>query len=250
MSLRVVQPLDPSAAQQADRLVYLVYQHYPRPNPLYDAAGQRQPIDPESDAHDRVRQLWLNAYRLNGGHMEPVPPIRTRPEEDCEHCPGNDPAPEDFLFDFHWIPGREQTRDLSLTLFTDDEGPSYRQSHRLDEAGAVTDLGDGYLRVRFTDILPGRSYAMEVAPGPSYPAGEASAPYLTFKGVILPRQGRFSRLRHDVFEEGLDALELSPPEERLQETSGSDDWLMLTGRAANADEPEDEAPQDAAERTD
>jgi hypothetical protein len=56
------QPLDPAAVTAADEAVYSRYASQPRPNALFDAAGNRLPLDASDPAQMGLRSEWRQAY--------------------------------------------------------------------------------------------------------------------------------------------------------------------------------------------
>ncbi|WAC21845.1 hypothetical protein OVA24_10665 [Luteolibacter sp. SL250] len=71
MSKRPARPLDPAAVKAADAAIYSAHAGDPRPNPLYDAAGNKQPLDPKDSSQAALRSEWMDSYEANGGKMNP-----------------------------------------------------------------------------------------------------------------------------------------------------------------------------------
>ena len=153
------------------------------------------------------------------------------------------------IIEFHYLLDRPDTLDDSVTLFTDDdESPEYRQSHNLSDSDNVEELEDGYLQVRFTRILPERSYGLEIDPGEG-PDGQELEPFLLFSGAILPRSDRQSAaVREDVF----DSLLAELPDEQaapaqVEQLSDDEKVLLDGGMELALAEEEDDAAGESAE---
>jgi hypothetical protein len=91
----------------------------------------------------------------------------------------------DVEIDFHCLLDNEHALDDTAILLTDDDGPGYEQKHLLSSSRNVTKLEDGFVRVKFTDILAGRPYSLVIDPGVGAD-GEKLEPYCLFSRVILP----------------------------------------------------------------
>jgi hypothetical protein len=66
----------------ADEELYKRYECAPRPNALYDSAGNRTPLDPADPAQSGLRSEWMQLYKKYGGNVEgkpskPGPPVTT-----------------------------------------------------------------------------------------------------------------------------------------------------------------------------
>lgn len=145
--------------------------------------------------------------------------------------------------ELHYVLDATDTWDDTVTLRTDDEeAPAYEQTHVLGESNNVEELADGYLRVTFTDILPGRSYSLEIDPGAG-PGGQPEDPYLLFVGAVLPREeGRNPLIRDSLFEAAVPLLPDDVPEPEDEENLSEDEmtWLIAPSIEPEA-EDEDEA---------
>jgi hypothetical protein len=70
MGDQATRPLNQSACSAADDDVYSKHADDPRPNALYDADGQRNPLDPTDPSQADLRQEWMDSYKANGGATE------------------------------------------------------------------------------------------------------------------------------------------------------------------------------------
>jgi hypothetical protein len=70
MGDRAKRPLNKSAVRAADDDLYQNHADDPRPNALYDADGNRKPLDPDDPDQAGLRQEWMDAYQANGGDTE------------------------------------------------------------------------------------------------------------------------------------------------------------------------------------
>src|SRR5689334_18676005 len=59
---RLQRPLDLDSVARADELLYAAHKDDPRPNPLFNAQGNRAPLDPNNPAQADVQQEWCNHY--------------------------------------------------------------------------------------------------------------------------------------------------------------------------------------------
>lgn len=88
MSGRPVRPLDPKAVVDANGALYRAHAGDPRPNALYDAAGNRQPLGARDPSQAALRTEWLNAYEAAGGKMEGRPTTTPQKVGNCvQPCP-------------------------------------------------------------------------------------------------------------------------------------------------------------------
>lgn len=99
---RIQRPLDSAAVRQADDEIYARHANDPRPNALYDAQGNRRPLDPVDPSQAALRAEWCALYEAalagadapSGGPgtgtvpSEPEPPPTNRPVDGpVEPCP-------------------------------------------------------------------------------------------------------------------------------------------------------------------
>ena len=70
MGDRAKRPLNKSAVKAADDDLYQNHADDPRPNALYDANGNRKPLNPDDPGQAGLRQEWMDAYQANGGDTE------------------------------------------------------------------------------------------------------------------------------------------------------------------------------------
>jgi len=73
MSRRATRPLNAAAVQAADDEIYRRHEGDPRPNPLYDAAGNRRPLSDTDPGQADLRREWMDLYVANGGQVENTP---------------------------------------------------------------------------------------------------------------------------------------------------------------------------------
>jgi|HubBroStandDraft_4_1064222.scaffolds.fasta_scaffold66788_3 hypothetical protein len=71
MGERAKRPLNQDAVSAADDSLYNGHAGDPRPNALFDAAGNRKPLDANDPDQAGLRQEWMEAYKANGGETEP-----------------------------------------------------------------------------------------------------------------------------------------------------------------------------------
>ena len=187
MARRPVQPVDQQAADAADEELYSRHEDDRRPNALYDADGNRQPMDPNSPSQSTLRREWLAIYEENGGEVESPPPADREPDDTTEPCPYAQGETFDLMVDFHYLLHEPATDDDTATLSTDDdESPAYEQTHNLQDSAHVEEIEHNYLRMTFTDAYRNRRYKLQIDPG-SGPDGEQMEPYYVFRSVLLPK---------------------------------------------------------------
>ena len=97
-------PLSSDAVRAADDEIYARHANDPRPNALYDAQGNRLPLDPVDPSQEALREEWRQLYAAalaaedgqpdggdgsgGGAPDEPEPPEGNRPVDDpVEPCP-------------------------------------------------------------------------------------------------------------------------------------------------------------------
>src|SRR4051812_4441552 len=59
---RLKRPLDADAVAAADDQLYALHEGDPRPNALFDAQGNRKPVDPADPSQAGLRQQWRDLY--------------------------------------------------------------------------------------------------------------------------------------------------------------------------------------------
>jgi hypothetical protein len=92
MSRRATRPLDPQATRAADDELYSRHESDPRPNALYDADGNRQPLDATDPDQAALRTEWMDLYEANGGEVEGSPPSDRETGGSEEPCPHATPS--------------------------------------------------------------------------------------------------------------------------------------------------------------
>ncbi len=86
---RIARPLDPAAVRAADEALYANHADDPRPNALFDEAGNRQPLDATDPDQAALRQEWCQTYqeeKAGGGSAAAAtakPPAAAAPPSDC-----------------------------------------------------------------------------------------------------------------------------------------------------------------------
>jgi len=94
MSRRAKRPLNPNATQAADDEIYARHANDPRPNPLYDAEGNRRPLSGTDPAQADLRREWMDLYIANGGEIENPSPDPAPPDDPIPWCPDEPPDPD------------------------------------------------------------------------------------------------------------------------------------------------------------
>jgi hypothetical protein len=87
----ISRPLNDEACAAADEDIYAAHENDPRPNPLYDAQGNRLPLSATDPAHADLREEWFDLYNQHDGETD-------EPDDQPETPPGEDtiiPCPED-----------------------------------------------------------------------------------------------------------------------------------------------------------
>ena len=98
---RIRRPLNSANVAKADDKIYSDHANDPRPNALYDARGNRRPLDPVDPSQAALRAEWCALYEtalaehdkpFGGGvksePTEPGPPLTNRPvDSPVEQCP-------------------------------------------------------------------------------------------------------------------------------------------------------------------
>ncbi len=59
---RLKRPLDRQAVKEADDKIYDKHRTDPRPNALFDAKGNRRPLNPNDPAQANLRREWVASY--------------------------------------------------------------------------------------------------------------------------------------------------------------------------------------------
>ncbi|MBZ5618961.1 MAG: hypothetical protein LAQ69_09590 [Acidobacteriia bacterium] len=62
--------MNQEAVSAADDALYQKHGDDPRPNALYDADGNRTPLDANDPDQAGLRSEWMDSYKANGGEME------------------------------------------------------------------------------------------------------------------------------------------------------------------------------------
>jgi len=70
MGDRAKRPLNQEAVSAADDELYQKHADDPRPNALYDADGNRTPLDANDPDQSGLRSEWMDSYKANGGQTE------------------------------------------------------------------------------------------------------------------------------------------------------------------------------------
>ena len=86
MSRRARRPLNACAVEAADNEIYRRHEGDPRPNPLYDADGNRRPLSATDPAQADLRHEWMDLYVANGGEIESGPTNPTPPSDPATPC--------------------------------------------------------------------------------------------------------------------------------------------------------------------
>src|SRR5215472_2926717 len=86
MSERAQRPLNQDAVAAADDDLYQKHADDPRPNALYDADGNRKPLDANDPDQADLRQEWMDAYKANGGQVESSDDSGGTPDQPVEPC--------------------------------------------------------------------------------------------------------------------------------------------------------------------
>ena len=86
MIRRAVRPLDSGAVAAADSDIYQRHADDPRPNALYDADGNRTPLDPDDPAQAELRREWMDLYEAHGGAVEGGTSNPRQPDDPGEPC--------------------------------------------------------------------------------------------------------------------------------------------------------------------
>lgn len=85
---RLARPLDQEADDSADEELYAAHYEDPRPNALYDAAGNRRKLSGDDPAQEGLRREWIELYIAFGGRYEgdePDPSDYDDPVGPCGH---------------------------------------------------------------------------------------------------------------------------------------------------------------------
>jgi hypothetical protein len=73
MGDRATRPLNSQAVSAADDELYGNHEGDPRPNALFDAEGNRKPLDAADPDQAGLRSEWMDSYKAHGGQTEPIP---------------------------------------------------------------------------------------------------------------------------------------------------------------------------------
>lgn len=139
MSDRAIRPLNQDSVQAADESVYQNHAADPRPNALYDANGNRIPLDPNDPSQADVRKEWMASYKANGGDVAAPENSTRQPDEPVEPCdkPSVDPV---IVF----VPELDDSDDDAADDSDDDAGSSSDDGDDLDndDSDAEDDADD------------------------------------------------------------------------------------------------------------
>jgi len=168
MSTPIEMPLSSDAVQAADEEIYARHANDPRPNALYDAEGNRLPLDADDPAQEALREEWRQLYAaaLAGeeapsdpdeggtGPEPPSPPEGNRPIDDPV-----EPCPYAFWLDVTLIPRPDQQ---PRPAWWPREADPYPGEHVATDAPTATHLRalDGNGNVHWDD-LPAGAYTVE-----------------------------------------------------------------------------------------
>ena len=84
---RLARPLDRDAVQAADDEIYARHAGDPRPNALYDADGNRQPLSADDPSQAGLRREWVELYRANLDDEDEDPDDPGSIDDPVQPCP-------------------------------------------------------------------------------------------------------------------------------------------------------------------
>lgn len=99
---RLKRPLDREAVRQADEKVYVAHAGDPRPNALYDAHGNRRPLNATDPAQAQLREEWVAAYR--DGMADSAEPLDSGSSEQRAVADPVEPCPNSHWFSVAVVP--------------------------------------------------------------------------------------------------------------------------------------------------
>lgn len=144
-------PLNSSAVAKADDALYRNHAGDPRPNALFDAAGNRLPLDPDDPSQAGLRKEWGNLYLANGGELQGPPTSPKQPvDTPCATCP---PKIAHLTVTVYWTPMRAPIKGAVVSI----DGPT--------AASAAT---DEFGQAHFMSIPPG-DYSIEASYDSGHP---------------------------------------------------------------------------------
>jgi hypothetical protein len=202
MDRRAKRPLDPAAASAADDEIYSNHAGDPRPNALYDAAGNRKPLSATDPAQADLRREWMDSYIANGGKVESpasnlAPP--SGPSVPCSSATASAPPPTSPP-----PPPQKANLHVKLEHFC-DKSPLNNGTVKISgpESHQATTGADGW--AKFDGITPG-TYTID-GTHPQHQPGNtsANAPAATTTSVELPLHGNLQIAAvHDAYTVVLD----------------------------------------------
>jgi hypothetical protein len=146
-------PLNLSAVAKADDALYRSHVGDPRPNAMFDAAGNRLPLDSDNPSQAGLREEWGNLYLANGGELQGTPTAPKQPvDTPCATCP---PKIAHLTVTVHWTPMRAPIKGAVVAI----DGPI-----------ATSALTDEFGQAHFMSI-PAGGYSIEA----SYDSGHSLA---------------------------------------------------------------------------
>jgi hypothetical protein len=86
MGDRATRPLNSQAVSAADDELYGNHEGDPRPNALFDAEGNRKPLDANDPSQADLRSEWMDSYKAHGGQTEPIPSSSGTPGQAVVGC--------------------------------------------------------------------------------------------------------------------------------------------------------------------
>jgi len=94
-------PLDQNAVKKANDKLYSNHENDPRPNHLFDADGNRKPLDPNNSEQSELRSEWMDNYSAAGGTVtqEKATPA-AQPVKQCSD--GHHYIEVKVNYDDHW----------------------------------------------------------------------------------------------------------------------------------------------------
>ena len=136
---RASRPLNRQAVATADKALYAAHEKAPRPNALFDAAGNKKPLSATDPAQECLRDEWIKNYGNAGGKLEqPKPDSSNRPGQAKQECPC---SKANLTVIVRYDPVDAPVKDASVTI----KGP-LTKTLKTDATGIA----------KFTDLPPGQ----------------------------------------------------------------------------------------------
>ncbi len=230
MTRRARRPLNQAAVAAADNEIYRRHEGDPRPNPLYDAAGNRRGLSSTDPSQASLRREWMDSYIANGGEVESQTPDPAPPGQIAQQCPASPRPPSPSPAPVPPTPPPEPANLHVRVMHACDRRPLNGATVRITgpETRETSTSADGW--ANFDGITPGTYDIQGIHPQHQTGTGSAAAPGGTTTTAELLLQGTIGiRPAQAAYSVVLDASGNAPgahPVLELQITNGPPNHLF------------------------